>query len=92
MTLSTPECLRTSTFEIEASIVHLRHLKAHLEMTSGLIHRTRTLIAAAKPPEVPKGVQAGDDYEAKLLFTARIVEILSAAGYSCKLLHGVNLH
>jgi len=88
MPASTHKCLRTSTFMIEASKVHLCHLNAHLERTSRLIHRTKALIAAAKSPEVLKEVRMADD----LLLTARVMEILSTAGYSCELRNGVTLH
>jgi hypothetical protein len=73
-------------------MAHLCHLNACLEMTSGLIQRSRALIATAKPPEVLKEVRVADNYEAKLLVTHRIMEILSTAGYSCELRHGVDLH
>jgi hypothetical protein len=73
-------------------MVHLCNLNACLERTSDVINRAKALIAAAKPPEVLKEMRVEDDYEAKLLFTARVMEILSTAGFRCELRHIVPLH
>jgi hypothetical protein len=49
------------------------------------------LIAGAKPT-VPGEVQVADDYERRLRTAARLMEIMSAAGFHCEFRHGGTLH
>jgi hypothetical protein len=48
------------------------------------------LIADARPT-VPEKVQVADDYERRLRKAARLMEIMSPAGFHCEFRHGVTL-
>ena len=49
------------------------------------------LIADAKPT-VPEEVQVADNYERRLRTAARLMEIMSAAGFHCEFRHSTTLH
>ena len=49
------------------------------------------LIADAKPT-VTREAQVADDYERRLRTAARLMEIMSAAGFHCEFGHGATLH
>jgi hypothetical protein len=49
------------------------------------------LIADAKPA-VSREVQVADDYERRMRTAARLMEIMSAAGFHCEFRHGGTLH
>jgi len=49
------------------------------------------LIADAKPA-VSREVQVADDYERRMRTAARLMEIMSAAGFHCEFRHDGTLH
>ena len=68
---------------------HLRRLNAREQRA--VIDMGTKLIADAKPT-VPEEVQVADDYERRLRTAARLMEIMSAAGFHCEFRHGGTLH
>ena len=56
-----------------------------------VIDMATKLIAGAKPT-VPGEVQVADDYERRLRTAARLIEIMSAAGFHCEFRPGGTLH
>jgi hypothetical protein len=87
----TDDCLRESRFTIEKSMHHLRRLNVGLDRTQATIDSATKIIAAAETT-VPQEAPVADDYERRLRTAARIMEIMSAAGFRCQLRHGVTLH
>jgi hypothetical protein len=72
-----------------AVMMHLRRLNAREQRA--VIDMATKLIAGAKPT-VPGEVQVADDYERRLRTAARLMEIMSAAGFHCEFRHGGTLH
>jgi hypothetical protein len=61
------------------------------ERTEAVIDMATKLIADAKPA-VSREVRVADDYERRMRTAARLMEIMSAAGFHCEFRHGGTLH
>jgi len=76
-------------------MAHLDRLLAKLDKTDIAVRKSEALLAAefSRHAEraVPPAMREADEYETKLRETARINQILSAAGFGCELHHGVTL-
>ena len=74
-----------------AASPRLTHLRLKPERQRAVIDMATKLIADAKPT-VPEEVQVGHDYERRLRTAARLMELMSTAGFQCEFDHGATLH
>jgi hypothetical protein len=75
--------LKWTESALQISRAHLCSMKVTLERTRRAVDSSRKLLEPAKPA-VLKEVQVEDDLDARLRATARVMEILSGAGFDCE--------